>query len=688
MQQTADQETKQNATATRLKVTVPEWAVERWIGYVSRWTSAVGRGLDRLANGPAPVSWIVRFFSSVWLGILWLFLIGVYVGVGSGMSWVRARLEMTDLQFFDAMPMRVLLALLGVTLIVVTFRRITLSVFKLGVWTVHIGIITLLISCVVYFSQKEEGSVRIFLNQTVDHYFDSMQRAIYVTVPGAKETSMTALPTLPIYYEHLANTGNPLNEVVKPNGVDALTLRLTGYYPFATMASEWAAGPADAPADNPAVEFHLIARGVLSQGRWLIANSAVERVVDQEQMRFGIEYLYHPTPARLADISSAFDGQAAITVRVPSLGVEKLYVVHPGEPIPVEGTKYVVTPQAMAAMPMLSKGYEGASSTMLSVDVQRDDGAGKIFRFQRQAMFRYPERSPDFIVENGKPVRKQNGVDPAIKIIFHDATRDQFWIVEDEAGKLTFIQRAAGGKVTTRPMDVAAPLDVTIEGLQPFQVALEARTPRAIKVYQPVIIPPAQRQRNETAMDALAFSVLELEVRKGDWHSGKVYVPFVQFSATNPPYGQPPTEVDVPGVGPVQLALSTLTRPLPSSVTLEDFKAVKDDHTLRAYSNYISTLRVADARSGESTELIAQLNAPAEDHGLYYFQSAWDGDENAPADKRFSVIGVGNRPGIRGMIIGALLIFVGIGYAFYIKPILLNIKKQQLAAAAAAAGVI
>jgi hypothetical protein len=688
MQQTADQEIKQNTPATRPKVTVPEWAVERWIGYVSRATSAIGKALDKLAKGPAPISWILRFFSSVWLGILWLFLIGVYVGVGSGMSWVRARLEMTDLQFFDAMPMRVLLVLLGTTLIVVTLRRITLSVYKLGVWTVHIGIITLLISCVIYFSQKEEGSVRIFLNTTVNHYFDSTERALYITMPGAKEPSMTGLPDLPIYYEHLPNTGNPLNETIKPEGVGDLSLRLTGYYPFANMSSEWGPGAADAPPDNPAVEFHLVSEGVPSQGRWLVANSPVQRVVDQQQMRFGIEYLYHPPAARLAEISAPFEGQAAITVRVPKLGVEKLYVVHPNVPIPVEGTPYIVTPQSVAAMPMLSKGYEGAFSTMLSVDVQRKDPDGKFFHFERQSMFRYPERSPDFVIENGKPVRKQNGVDPDIQIIFHDAMRDQFWIVEDNAGKLTFVQRAAGGKVTTRPLQVSTPLDITIEGLQPFQLAIDAKTPRAVKIYQPVIIPPAQRERNETAMDALAFSVLELEVRKGEWHSGKVYVPFVQFCATNPPYGQPPTELDVPGVGTVQLVLSTLKRPLPSTVTLEDFKPVKDEHTLRAYSNYISTLRVTDNKSGDTNTLVAQLNAPAEDHGLYYFQSAWDGNEDATADKRFSVIGVGNRPGITGMIVGALLIFVGIGYAFYIKPILLNIKKQQLAAAAADAGVI
>jgi hypothetical protein len=50
----------------------------------------------------------------------------------------------------------------------------------------------------------------------------------------------------------------------------------------------------------------------------------------------------------------------------------------------------------------------------------------------------------------------------------------------------------------------------------------------------------------------------------------------------------------------------------------------------------------------------------------------------------FSILGVGNRPGIWTMIVGAALMLTGIGYAFYVKPILLKYKKAQLAAWAAA----
>ena len=49
-----------------------------------------------------------------------------------------------------------------------------------------------------------------------------------------------------------------------------------------------------------------------------------------------------------------------------------------------------------------------------------------------------------------------------------------------------------------------------------------------------------------------------------------------------------------------------------------------------------------------------------------------------PPDKQFSVLGIGNRPGLTTMMVGSLLMVLGIGYAFYIKPILLNRKKQWL----------
>ena len=205
------------ATARSAPVVPPEWAIERLIKSIGRVPAAAGRMLDAIAA--------VKIFkpimiplSSVWTGISLLFLIGVYVGIGSGFSSIRAKMEMTDLEFFDWWPMQVLIALLAVNLSIVTLRRIPLTLYRVGVWTVHIGILTLLTGCVWYFSQKSEGSVRIFLNKSVGAYYDATERALYVyklkddgTVDSAVSPTMTPLPHLPIYYEHIAEQGNAMD---------------------------------------------------------------------------------------------------------------------------------------------------------------------------------------------------------------------------------------------------------------------------------------------------------------------------------------------------------------------------------------------------------------------------------------------------------------------------------------------
>ena len=68
--------------------------------------------------------------------------------------------------------------------------------------------------------------------------------------------------------------------------------------------------------------------------------------------------------------------------------------------------------------------------------------------------------------------------------------------------------------------------------------------------------------------------------------------------------------------------------------------------------------------------------------GLSFFQARFGRESNGAA---FSVLGVGNTRGFYGMLAGVVMIFLGIGYAFYVKPVLLNMKKRQLAAYARAA---
>jgi hypothetical protein len=699
------------------KAQPPEWPIEKFVLQIGRGPAALKRVLDGAAKLPV-LKPILRFFNSVWVGITLLFLIGVYVGIGSGFASLRARMEMTDLEFFNAWPMQVLIGLLAVNLTVVTLRRIPLTVFKLGVWTVHIGILTLLAGCIWYFSQKYEGSVRVFLNQSVSEFYDATERSLYVykirpdgTVDLASET-MTPLPKLPIYNEHIANEhnpskNNPLNIQlpsstlggVNPALSDA-TLKIVGYYPSADLVNDWQPAPTGSATSQPATNsskpggrailFSFSAAGYTG-GNWLVANSPAARTLDVQQLPFGVEYLRHPTEQQLADIQAEITGPVGLTVRVPEKNVTKTYTMLQGKPVVVEGTPYTLIAIDQMQMPLISKGYEGATGNTLTVKIARQDG-DKLTTFDRMVVGRYPEISPDFITdENGQKKRIQERVDNNIQLTYHDAQRHQFWMVEHADAtpdkKIELFHRpAGGGKVTRMPMAMGTPISFPA-GSGQIRIGFMGETENAVQTLVPRITPPEERPLGQTAMDAMQFSVIELSFSKGPHQDERCFVPFVQFAKiADPPLGRQPSIIHVPGVGTVGFILSTTRRKLPTTITLTDFEAIKYQGAAsnsRSYEDYVSTIQATDA-AGKTETLTARLNNPAESHGLYYFQSGWDGNDNAPPEKRFSILGVGNRPGLTTMLVGSILIVIGIGYAFYIKPILLNAKKKSLAAWAAA----
>ena len=109
---------------------------------------------------------------------------------------------------------------------------------------------------------------------------------------------------------------------------------------------------------------------------------------------------------------------------------------------------------------------------------------------------RYPELSPDFVNENGKQVRKQEGVDPDIQIVFHDAAVTQAWVVENEKGELTLMVRTPDGKATSQPLGEKA-ASLPMAGSGTVQIRLAERTANAVPVMVPEIVPPENRPRGQ-----------------------------------------------------------------------------------------------------------------------------------------------------------------------------------------------
>ncbi|MCZ6493153.1 MAG: hypothetical protein O6933_03650, partial [Planctomycetota bacterium] len=122
-----------------------------------------------------------------------LILLFIYSSVGSAGLWLPAGLnifnfpdawlqlqirhyrgfEMTEFEWFHWWPFKTLIALICLTLVVTTLRRIPFKVINFGVWMIHTGIIILAIGSVWYFGTKVEGQAPI------------LRRAVVIEVPGA-----------------------------------------------------------------------------------------------------------------------------------------------------------------------------------------------------------------------------------------------------------------------------------------------------------------------------------------------------------------------------------------------------------------------------------------------------------------------------------------------------------------------
>ena len=108
----------------------------------------------------SPFKFILDFLSSVRVGIVFMVLLFVYSAIGSAgipihwalwepTTWYALReaswLEMTEFEWFHWWPFYVLVGMFSLVLVVTTIRRIPFNKINLGVWTIHTGIIMLVV---------------------------------------------------------------------------------------------------------------------------------------------------------------------------------------------------------------------------------------------------------------------------------------------------------------------------------------------------------------------------------------------------------------------------------------------------------------------------------------------------------------------------------------------------------------
>jgi hypothetical protein len=195
-------------------------------------------------------------------------------------------------------------------------------------------------------------------------------------------------------------------------------------------------------------------------------------------------------------------------------------------------------------------------------------------------------------------------------------------------------------------------------------------------------VPIAQRRRDFG--ESGSFQVLKCRVRLGDF-STDVIVPYSEDAAESRWDGG---LVQLPGTTtPIQFQLGRNRVPLPDnvSITLKHFEAVPypgaDPDEGGMMREFRSTVVITDPRTGERTTGVAHLNNPIYYDGgrFLFFQASYDGE-----GRRWTALGVGNRPGVWIMTLGCLMMITGLMYAFYVKPILIRRMKDRAIAEAAA----
>jgi hypothetical protein len=246
------------------------------------------------------------------------------------------------------------------------------------------------------------------------------------------------------------------------------------------------------------------------------------------------------------------------------------------------------------------------------------------------------------------------------------------------------------------------------------------RWEHAERVERPQVVPEGRRDKSEVGTHDRAM--LALEVSAGTW-TKTVWLPFTKY--LNAGMGTERT-VTLPDGRSMTLAFGRLIHGFPNfMLQLLDFQMLAYDHR-GSPRDYQSLIRVIPMHDGsgpppfEQYEHVTQLNTPLQAPFLWsekraylanvfgqlgsrlsprqfkLSQAGWDSDgwrrtqQMADAGQlprpyvAFTILGVGNNPGIHIVALGAVLVSVGIPWAFYIKPLIVRRRKAKLQAEVAA----
>ena len=162
-----------------------------------------------------------------------------------------------------------------------------------------------------------------------------------------------------------------------------------------------------------------------------------------------------------------------------------------------------------------------------------------------------------------------------------------------------------------------------------------------------------------------AIPVLKVRIESGDWRLDQT-VPFSTYEL--PGSAQ---RVQLPGGRSTTVGFSRFRRPLPVPVRIVE--ARYETHPASSMpKDYICRLEIGTGRAARTETL--SLNCPVMVGRYQFMQGTWGDD---PGNTSRIVFAVGDCLGLPVIWVGCVMICVGIGYAFYVKPLILRPRARR-----------
>jgi hypothetical protein len=647
-----------------------------------------------------------RTLCSVKFGIFLLVLIALYVSIGSGFNGVREYFETDELAFFNAWPFKLLMVLLVATLVTVTIERIPFTPPRLGAWIVHVGIVTLVGGTAWYYAYKIEGAVLIPVGGTVDRYYDRWERALYARVKNT--TARVPLTDLPRFHPYDASLNNAdyldrdglknLSPVIATSGelggktvgeaagAPSLKLSVTGYWPYANIHEQLTA---DDKSNDAGFVLSLPDERTGQPRDQVLMRSAARNAWS---LWGPVEFSHRVVASQAEADKLAESAKNLHKIAVKVKDFDQTIGVEIGRAYPLGSTGYAITPTAFdPAFPAMNREVVPLLTVMVTTPTTT---------FRRQ-MIPGREAVTDWLLdqEGAGPMGKRQEKPLDAELI----TR---YTLEDPAKLLPsagYVQYA----FVTSP-DAPAKTTVISVGLTSM-ARVQSLTDNGggiLKIFSPQSPQEAMlgqggprgsldvpvRRENKAKLQQLVVAVPKEQRNRDEGQAGIKQV--VKITATTDagstdvlvPFSDRPLEgpwqdgfVSLPGMSaPLQLQLGNNYRMLPGRIKLEKFEAeayggleAGPGAMMRDFRSYIT---ITNPQTGTRENGVAYMNTPVfyKNGDWIFFQSGWDAQ-----NQQFTILGVGNRPGVTTMAVGCGLIILGIGYAFYVKPAIIKRMKAK-----------